>query len=156
MIVIKFFRKNKFMILAALFMAVIITSCQNNEELALKTMQLSGASEAPPNNSTGSGTVEGNYNSKTKIVSLTIKWSLGNASDTTTMGHIHKGAVGESGPVVIPFVGLPSGSKDQEYHFTSEPLTTEQEADLKAGNYYANIHSSAHPAGELRAQLVLE
>jgi hypothetical protein len=72
------------------------------------------------------------------------------------MGHIHKGAVGVSGPVVIPFADLPSGSTNQEYHFTSPSLTAEQEADLKAGNYYVNIHSNANPGGELRAQLNLK
>lgn len=72
------------------------------------------------------------------------------------MGHIHKGAAGVSGPVVIPFEALPSGATDQQFSFTSPPLTAEQEAELKAGDYYVNIHSNANPGGELRGQLILK
>ncbi len=153
---IKFPGKNKLMVIAALCTAVIITSCNNNDVLTFKDLHLSGSNEVPANTSTGSGTAEGNYNTKTKVITLTIKWSLGDPKDTTTMGHIHKGAVGVSGPVVIPFEGLPSGSTDQQYQFTANPLSADQEADLRAGNYYVNIHSTTFPAGELRAQLELK
>ncbi len=90
------------------------------------------------------------------MITLNLKWSLGNPGDTTTMGHIHKGAAGVSGPVVIPFEALPSGATDQQFSFTSQPLTAEQEAELKAGDYYVNIHSNANPGGELRGQLILK
>jgi hypothetical protein len=146
----------KLFCVAALCIAVIFTSCKSSDTQDFKTMNLSGANQAPPVSTTGSGTLEGSYNTKTKEITLDLKWSLGNPNDTTTMGHIHKGAVGVSGPVVIPFTDLPSGSTNQQYHFTSPPLTAEQEADLKAGNYYVNIHSNANPGGELRAQLNLK
>ena len=153
---VKLINSFKLFFVAALGMAVIFTSCQSSDTQDFKTMDLSGANQTPPVSTTGSGTVEGNYNTKTKVITLDLKWSLGNPNDTTTMGHIHKGAVGVSGPVVIPFTDLPSGSEDQHFHFTSAPLTDEQEADLKAGNYYVNIHSNTNPGGELRAQLNLK
>jgi hypothetical protein len=153
---VKFINSYKLFFIAALSIAVVLTSCKSSDAQDFKTMDLSGANQAPPVSTTGSGTLEGNYNTKTKVITLDLKWTLGNPNDTTTMGHIHKGAVGASGPVVIPFVGLPSGSTDQQYHFTSSPLTTEQEADLKAGSYYVNLHSNTNPGGELRAQLNLK
>ena len=104
----KFLNSHKLLFMFVLSVGVIMSSCNNNDTTDFKTVKLSGANEAPPNSSTGSGTVEGNYNTKTKVITLTIKWSLGNPNDTTTMGHIHKGAAGVSGPVVIPFEGLPS------------------------------------------------
>ena len=136
--------------------AVIFASCKSSDTQAFETAQLLGSNEAPPVTTKGSGTVEGNYNTKTKVITLNLKWSLGNPGDTTTMGHIHQGAVGVSGPVFIPFTNLPSGSTDQQFNFTSQPLTGEQEADLMAGSYYVNVHSNTYPGGELRAQLVLK
>ena len=76
-------------------------------------------------------------------------------SGLPTNGKI-KGEVGVSGPVVIPFTDLPKGSTDQEFNFVSQPLTAEQEEELKAGSYYVNIHSTSYPGGELRGQLILK
>jgi len=153
---VKFFSSYKLFFMSIFCTAVIFTSCKNGDMNAFKTMQLSGSNESPSNSSTGSGTIEGNFNTKTKVITLNIKWSLGNPNDTTTMGHIHKGAAGVSGPVIIPFEGLPSGSTDQKYQFISQPISADQEADLNAGSYYANIHSTTYPGGELRAQLILK
>jgi hypothetical protein len=153
----KFFSPKKLLFFAAfLFTAVFFISCKNNDTQNFETKQLLGTNEAPPVTTKGSGSVEGNFNSKTKVITLHLSWSLGNPGDTTTMGHIHKGAVGESGPVVIPLLDLPKGSTDQHFNFVSQPITSEQEADLKAGSYYVNIHSNTDPGGELRAQLILK
>lgn len=154
---IKLINSYKLFFITVICAALLFTSCNNNSDTqAFETAQLSGSNQAPPVTTKGSGTVEGNYDSKTKVITLNLKWSLGNPGDTTIMGHIHKGAAGVSGPVVIPFVDLPSGATDQQFSFTSPALTAEQEADLKAGDYYVNIHSNTDPGGELRAQLILK
>ena len=153
---IKFINKYKLFFITIVCAAVVLASSNSVDAQAFESRQLLGSNEAPPVTTTGSGTLDGNYNTKTKVITLNLKWSLGNKDDTTTMGHIHKGEAGVSGPVVIPFTDLPKGSTDQEFNFVSQPLTTEQEADLKAGSYYANIHSTTYPGGELRAQLILK
>lgn len=152
----KFINKYKLFFITIVCAAVVFASCKSSDTQAFQSKQMLGSSEAPPVTTTGTGTLDGNYNTKTKVITLDLKWSLGNKDDTTTMGHIHKGAEGVSGPVVIPFTDLPKGSTDQEFKFVSEPLTAEQESDLKAGSYYVNIHSTTFPAGELRAQLLLK
>jgi hypothetical protein len=66
-----------------------------------------------------------------------------------TMAHIHQGAPGQNGPVVIGLTGMgnewmvPPGSK----------LTEAQYDAYKAGNLYVNVHTDANKGGEIRAQL---
>jgi CHRD domain len=98
--------------------------------------------------SAAQGTVTGKFNNSTKILTLQISY-LGL---TPTAWHIHKGAAGVAGPVVLD-LGKTFGSP---FSFTTSALTTEQEADLKAGLYYVNIHTAAAPSGEIRGQLTVK
>jgi hypothetical protein len=69
---------------------------------------------------------------------------------TATAAHIHMAASGANGPVIVPF------TKTADNTFEAAPgakMTDEQYAAYKAGNTYVNVHSAAHPGGEVRAQL---
>lgn len=70
-----------------------------------------------------------------------------------TMAHIHIGEVGKNGPVVVPL------AKSGDDSFEVPPgamLTEEQYASFKSGQLYVNVHSTAHPGGEIRGQLLPE
>lgn len=69
---------------------------------------------------------------------------------TGTAAHIHQAAAGANGPVIVPFTktgdnafGAPADAKMNE----------SQCAAYRQGNTYVNVHSAAHPGGEVRAQL---
>lgn len=105
---------------------------------------LTGAQETPPvvTSATGSGSIKiADDGAVTGSVTVT--------GMAPTMGHIHQGAPGVAGPVIVPF-------KQDGNTFTAAPgakLTDTQLAAYRAGNLYFNVHSAAHPAGEIRGQL---
>jgi len=70
--------------------------------------------------------------------------------EPATMAHIHKGAAGVSGPVVVPFDPPTSGSSEG-----CKPVTAEVAAALVAspGDYYVNVHNAPFPKGAIRGQL---
>ena len=108
---------------------------------------LNGASETPPNASTGTGTAIFTYNTATNVLSGSVTF----AGITATAAHIHYGAVGVAGPVVFPLGSSPITSP---ISFTSVPLTTTQSTELLANQFYVNVHSAAFPNGEIRGQLL--
>ena len=65
--------------------------------------------------------------------------------------HIHKGAAGTNGPVVVPFTapgdkGDSSGCSPAEASLIDDILANQS-------GYYVNVHTKEHPAGAIRAQL---
>jgi hypothetical protein len=67
-----------------------------------------------------------------------------------TAAHVHRGAPGVSGPVVIGAPTFPLG--DMVHYETT--ISDALEADLLAGNLYLNVHSTLFRAGEIRGQLL--
>ena len=67
-----------------------------------------------------------------------------------TMAHIHEGAPGTEGP---PIITLAAGSKGTWVVPQGSKLTPHQYQEFLAGQLYVNVHSAAHPGGEIRGQL---
>jgi len=99
----------------------------------------------PANSSAATGTAILTFDTDTKVFTITVTHSIA----SPTNGHIHKAAAGENGPPVFPFTSFSS-----PINFTSGALDAAQEADLNAGLYYVNIHTSDFPPGEIRGQLI--
>ena len=110
---------------------------------------LSGANERPtPNASTATGSSTLVFNTDTKI--FTISTTYSGLTGTATAGHIHKGDINVSGPVLFGF----TAASVSPIIYTSVALDATQEADLRAGLHYVNIHTAASPGGEIRGQLI--
>ena len=68
-----------------------------------------------------------------------------------TAAHIHQGAKGANGPVIIPLVRT---SDDTFTVPENAHLTDAQYDSYNNGDLYVNVHSAAYPGGEIRLQLV--
>src|SRR3954468_12473534 len=108
-----------------------------------------GAEENPPVNSPGRAFVRFTFNDVTNVLTYAVTQS-GFSADQVTAAHLHRGAKGVNGPVIhnISLVGFVQASGS--FNFTAADV-----ADLRAGNYYFNIHSTANPGGYARMQLML-
>ena len=108
------------------------------------SVKLSGAEEVPPVNTSGSGS--GSFR---VAEDGAVSGSVTTKNVAGTMAHIHLGARGRNGPVIVPLAkngdtySVPEGKK----------LTSAQLQAFKAGDLYVNVHSNRHKGGEVRAQL---
>jgi len=109
--------------------------------------KLSGASEVPPNASTGSGTVQASLDKQTNVLKWTVTYA--GLSGPVKAGHFHgPAAAGANAGVAQGF----SGSMDSPIQGMAT-LTAAQVADVLAGKWYVNLHTAANPGGEIRGQL---
>jgi hypothetical protein len=129
----------------ALIIAVCLFGSYSNTAVAAGVkVTLTGDQEVPPVKSAGSGS-----GTITIGADKTVSGSVTTTGIAGTMAHIHEAAAGKSGPVVIPLTKtgdtytVPAGSK----------LSDAQYASFQAGKLYVNVHTTAHPDGEIRGQL---
>ncbi len=108
-------------------------------------VQLVGAQETPPVSTTATGVA-----SITIASDKSVSGSVKTAGIDGTMAHIHTGAPMEAGP---PIITLTKGDNGAWNVPPGAKLTDGQYATFKAGNLYVNVHSAAHPGGEIRGQL---
>jgi hypothetical protein len=108
-------------------------------------VSLTGAEEVPPvkTGATGSGSFR-------LAEDGTVSGSVSTSGVAGTAAHIHLGAKGKNGPVIVPLTkagdtySVPDGRK----------LTESQQMAFKQGELYVNVHSARHKGGEIRAQIV--
>jgi hypothetical protein len=76
---------------------------------------------------------------------------VANVTLPTAAAHIHKGAAGTNGPVVVPFTA-PAADGTSSGCATAAASLIDDILANRSG-YYVNIHTKEHPAGAIRAQL---
>ncbi len=107
-------------------------------------VKLSPSEEVPPAQSSGSGS-----GSIRVAEDGSVSGSVSTTGVQGTMAHIHQGAKGANGPVIVPLTKngdtytVPAGAK----------LNAAQMSALKSGGLYVNVHSDKYKGGEIRGQL---
>lgn len=126
---------------------------------------LTGAEQDPAVNTGafGSATVTVDVGART----LTYRVEVFNLPSGVRASHIHVGAAGTSGPVIVNFAAPVPASNDFSFtgtvpgaEFVLRPDQGIRSADdafqaILGGNSYVNVHSDVNRGGEIRGQLVL-
>ncbi len=154
--------KNSFLSLAALFaVSVMFTACSSEKKsettnettvtdmpvMTRFTAKLDGNSEKPdPTTSAATGEFVGELNPTSNILSYTVTYS----GPTPTAGHIHRVTKDDgTGPPDIAFTDLASPIMGVTAELPQSKIDS-----MAAGHYYVNLHTTEHPAGEIRGNVV--
>ncbi len=159
-----------FLILAVLAISVILAGLTGpvRAQSTSFTANLSGGSEVPAVATPATGMAD--FMLSPDGTSLSYTLSVANISDVT-QSHRHLAAVGVNGPVVAwlfpagpPATLIPGVSNGVLAQGTltaanltgilaGQPLSALIDA-INAGNAYVNVHTVAHPGGEIRGQIM--
>jgi len=149
---------------AGLFM-LLASAAQAQAQTITFTAQLNGGQEIPVVVTGSVGTATVTWNTVTKTG--TYRVDVYNMPVGTTASHIHAGAVGAGGPVIVNFT-VPAGGISNDFALSGTFACSDVvvrapqginscedfEQALLLNNTYANVHSTANPGGEIRGQLI--
>jgi hypothetical protein len=95
------------------------------------------------------GGFSGSYVEHGKTATLKWKLTYSRLSGPATAAHIHLGARGVAGNVIVPLcaANCHSGMTGKS------PITSKIIAQMKAGKTYVNVHTAKNQAGEIRGQV---
>jgi CHRD domain-containing protein len=108
---------------------------------------LSPENQVPPTASNGSGTALVTLNQGQSEVCFDI--TVSNLTSPVILAHIHQGAAGTNGPIVVDFMEPVNGLNGCVH--ADAALIKEIRHD-RAG-FYVNVHTTMFPGGEVRGQL---
>ena len=106
---------------------------------------LTGAQEVPPVTTVGSGHAAITVTPQRQVSGTVFVRGI-----KPFMVHIHEGAPGKNGPVLI---GLKHGRDNTWFVPAGAKLTPAQYRAYRAGDLYLNVHTHKHPAGAIRGQI---
>ncbi len=118
----------------------------------LFTISLTGSQETPSN---ASGAAAGGiaiFDSVADTINVSVFFA--GLAAPATASHIHDGAPGVPGPVIVSFVPFTPAATFGSIVGGPLAFPVADIPDLLAGNTYFNIHDSVFPGGEIRGQLI--
>ena len=113
---------------------------------------LSSKSEVPAPNAPGKAAGVFTATVTDKKGKASIRWTLTfrRLSGKAVAAHIHKGAAGVAGPVVVPLCGPCRNGQNAR-----QAIDHDLAEALEKGGYYVNVHTAKNQGGEIRGQLQL-
>lgn len=107
---------------------------------------LAGAQEVPAVATAAAGNAQVEYNPRSNMLHWQV--TATGLSGKPTAAHIHGPAgPGQNAAAIVPLDVRPATINGQLR------ITPEQATQLESGQWYVNIHTAAHPDGEIRGQL---
>ena len=151
------FQKKNYLLL---FLLILVTfGCDSDDDTNFLA-NLDGSSEVPPVTTSATGSANFTLDEDNDTIQFTL--NVSNISNVI-MAHIHSGAVGVNGGIVVLLFGGPqtgpvngvlsSGTiRSQDVQGMSfQQLVTA----MRSGQTYVNVHTTQNPNGEIRGQIIL-
>jgi len=92
---------------------------------------LKGASEVPPVDTKGTGSLTATYDAASK--KLSYKGNVSGLSGPATAAHFHAGEAGKNGGIVVPIAGAEKGTFEGSATLTDEQASTSTLPPTKVG-----------------------
>lgn len=149
--------KNAVMVASLVLGSVFIfSSCDksndnDNAKMYNVSGNASGSQMVPSVTGNGSATINGTYNSNTRVLTYTSNWT--NLTGAPTSAGFYSGASGTVGTQIGTNWSLGTGLSGSGTTSSSVTLTADQAAQLLAGNMYYTYGTVANSTGEVRGQL---
>jgi CHRD domain len=141
-------------LLVAIALIVALPGSSAAHDSRLLSARLSGANEVPPADPDGSG--DATVALGRDAVCFTLSW---NNINQPFAGHIHRGAAGINGPIVVgffqktPTTPLPAGISSAAGCVQGVDPALIAEIRGNPAGFYVNLHTADFPGGAIRGQL---
>ncbi|HET7726600.1 MAG TPA: CHRD domain-containing protein [Candidatus Limnocylindrales bacterium] len=145
-------------VLAALALVVLVPAARAADPaVPAYGGPLSGSQEVPAVAGSGTGDTTVVISADGSRITYVVTYS--GLSGPVVAAHIHTGAAGTNGGVILPLTHGPSpmvGTLTAANFTPSGAVATfgDAVAAIRAGTAYVNLHTAAYPSGEVRAQLL--
>lgn len=158
------FQRATRIVLITCTLGVTLGACGDDDPAEIRyTASLSGSAEVPPRTTTATGTAT--FVEEDGAIDYEV---IVNGITAVTASHIHLGAAGSNGGVIVPLFGGPvtgaltgrlaAGTITQSSIVGLSGAAAISMDSLRTlmrnGNAYVNVHSTTYPGGELRGQIV--
>lgn len=158
-------RRSVIAVLTVLVLALAAGVASGNDTLEFKA-ELTGAEEVPLVETETTG--EAKFEVNPAMTDIAYELEVEQATDILAVAgaHIHCAPAGENGPVVVFLAGAHPGGLDGKLEVKATltganivndacgETIAELVESMRAGNTYVNVHSAAHPGGEVRGQIM--
>ncbi|MCK5902824.1 MAG: CHRD domain-containing protein [Cocleimonas sp.] len=144
-------KKIRMLVFFMLATAMLNACNSSSSDVESFQVKLSAQQENPAINGEHKGV--GNVNIDTETGEISGSIALSNLTGDATAAHIHTGDAGVNGAVVLALAADPTNKK----HFiipNGSKLNSEELKTLLRAGLYFNVHTQAHPSGEVRGQII--